>query len=436
MESNHAVGTDLERWQHGTKFSYPKITHTMSGDDDGDVVFDDQGLLKYVTLPRFIDLLTRLTLDPQRFTDVSVLLFTHRLFIPSPPELLLSLFDYYVRSSHTTIIVSPPTDEQQKIQLAKLLRISNILKQWVSKCWIDFCEYPEMITMASDWIATYVQQPDRLRLSLLKTIEGKQQQQYMQKEDHNGEFSSSSSSSCVLPPPAPSCVYGPSGTDGWHDIPASELARQITLYEMTLYRRIPHYEFLFYSSATMEKKLSLCPVLHEFVRWGESLCRHMVFDIVTCAGDVPCQIYMLERYIDLAEELFRQGNFNGMSRVVDALTYPTVQACKDAWAGLSEQRLSSFARHKELFSPNRSYIFIRQEQRQREPPCVPYLSIFFLDMTFVLEGQVDIMLPKPGMINFIKYRRIYQILQDILYYQERPYNFGAMKSIQDILESI
>ena len=53
---------------------------------------------------------------------------------------------------------------------------------------------------------------------------------------------------------------------------------------------------------------------------------------------------------------------------------------------------------------DKSYSRLRQELHTRAPPCLPFVGVYLTDLTFIEEGNRDL-LAGTQLINFAKHRR-------------------------------
>jgi len=87
----------------------------------------------------------------------------------------------------------------------------------------------------------------------------------------------------------------------------------------------------------------------------------------------------------------------------------------------------------ELMSPDSNYTKFRNELHFNiQPPCVPYLGVFLTDLTFLEDGNPDV-LPGGSLINFDKRRRVATVIKEIKQYQQTPYCFSAVPIIKGFL---
>jgi hypothetical protein len=73
---------------------------------------------------------------------------------------------------------------------------------------------------------------------------------------------------------------------------------------------------------------------------------------------------------------------------------------------------------------------MRKHLKKVNPPCIPYLGIYLTDLTFVEEGNPDMV---QGLINFNKRHLVSELIRSIQQYQLKPYAFEPVQYIQDKL---
>jgi len=80
---------------------------------------------------------------------------------------------------------------------------------------------------------------------------------------------------------------------------------------------------------------------------------------------------------------------------------------------------SNFARYREaLHSVN--------------PPCVPFLGVYLTDLTFIEDGNTDL-LKGTALVNFDKRMKIAAVIQEIQQYQSAQYCLQAVPVIEKYL---
>ena len=85
---------------------------------------------------------------------------------------------------------------------------------------------------------------------------------------------------------------------------------------------------------------------------------------------------------------------------------------------LSVQSQHWFASAMNLMSTEGSRHNYREALRCASPPLLPYLGVYLTDLTFIEDGNKDML---DGLINFRKRQLIYSIISDIQLYQQARY---------------
>jgi len=78
-------------------------------------------------------------------------------------------------------------------------------------------------------------------------------------------------------------------------------------------------------------------------------------------------------------------------------------------------------------SSEQSYKNYRETLQSIVPPCIPYLGVYLTDLTFIEEGNPDMI---GNLINFTKRKLIYNVIFTIQQYQSAPYNLQPIIQIQ------
>lgn len=66
-----------------------------------------------------------------------------------------------------------------------------------------------------------------------------------------------------------------------------------------------------------------------------------------------------------------------------------------------------------------SYKYYREILSTTSPPCIPYIGVYLIDLTYMEDGNPDLIGPR---INFVKRDMISKVIQQIQQYQEKSLN--------------
>lgn len=87
-----------------------------------------------------------------------------------------------------------------------------------------------------------------------------------------------------------------------------------------------------------------------------------------------------------------------------------------------------------LTSRENNYAQLRKAVNQSNLPCVPYLGMFLLDLSFISEAS-PVVVEGRDQINFKSCSKISNVIGDIKNYQQAPYDFLADLTTQFLLRN-
>jgi hypothetical protein len=67
------------------------------------------------------------------------------------------------------------------------------------------------------------------------------------------------------------------------------------------------------------------------------------------------------------------------------------------------------------------------------PPCIPFLGIYLQDLTFIEDGNPDIIKQSTNLINFAKQQKSAEVIREIKQFQSPPYIFQYVPEIQEFV---
>lgn len=314
------------------------------------------------------------------------------------------------------------TNKQKPIRL----RIINFLKNWLDRNWIDFIEDPALGNALSDFLNTDV-------MNSGNQTSAEQLGRLLQKkrDDPNKEREAIFST----PPPKPMLpnvkkTSASSNSFGLMDFNSEEIARQLTLIEFNLYRAIKPWEF-FNQSWTKKNKEQLSPNIISMIKRFNRVSGWVATEIVK-TDKLKDRIAVLVKFIEIGERCRFYNNFNALMAIVGGLGNSSIFRLKQTWAGLNNKQRELFEELKELMSRQQNFQKLRAHMKNVNPPIIPYLGIFLTDLTFIEDGNPD-MIENGTLINWVKRRRLAAVLKDIQQYQQKPFNLEAVPFIQDYL---
>jgi len=230
----------------------------------------------------------------------------------------------------------------------------------------------------------------------------------------------------------------------WEGIDAEEVARQLTLYEWEIFRKIEPWELL--DCAWTKNEEERAPNVITLVRRFDEV-KHWIISTI-CHHDVENsvkQVKVLEYVLDVAEVFLhthlniylfffcqyfkRLGNLNGVMEIMSSLRSIQIYRLKGGFSGIGKRHEEVYEELIALSDPAKSRENIRACLQTLYPPCLPYLNVFLEDLIFC-EGSDS----EGEMIDFGKMRNISRIIGQIKSYQIVSYNLELVPSIQEKIE--
>jgi hypothetical protein len=248
----------------------------------------------------------------------------------------------------------------------------------------------------------------------------------------------------------------------WHP---EEIARQLTLLEYELYRRVQLPELMnqnWTRAAAHELSPNLTTLIAHFNRisqWVQTtILRHI---------DAKLRARLVAHFVDVAKYLAALQNYDGVMQFMAAFQSASVSRLKKTWAAQSKATQAELTRLKDLLSPQSSFAKLRDALRSANPPVVPYVGMYLADLTFIDEGNEhtvahekplppgrrrskakattgerardklrDGLCRKYTLLNTQKFRMIASVLNNFEQYQLAPYNLRPIPVLQHMLRNL
>jgi len=113
----------------------------------------------------------------------------------------------------------------------------------------------------------------------------------------------------------------------------------------------------------------------------------------------------------------------------------SIHRLQRTWKLLGKRELQILDELKELMTYRRNFGDYRAAVRAAKPPCVPFLGLYLTDLTFIEDGNKDL-LTNSEFINFDKRMKCAKVIMEIKHFQQHPYPFQAVSQIIDYLTNI
>jgi len=234
---------------------------------------------------------------------------------------------------------------------------------------------------------------------------------------------------------APEKVYE-LGKFTFMEIDAADAARQLTLLEASIFRKIAHTEF-HHLNWKKEDGKKIAPNILKLVERFNQVSYWVATEIVM-QSELRDRVACVRRFITIAEHLRDLGNYNGVMEIIGGLNNFVVSRLQATWASLSQRYTATFNDLNLLMESKSNYRDYRAAMRERRGPVLPYLGVILRDILFIEEGNKNFVGDsKDQVINFEKIQLLGEVLIQVRKQQENvSYPFDNVSALQQFFLTV
>eukprot|EP01090_Pellita_catalonica_P007974 TRINITY_DN1859_c0_g1_i1.p1 TRINITY_DN1859_c0_g1~~TRINITY_DN1859_c0_g1_i1.p1 ORF type:complete len:1124 (-),score=199.38 TRINITY_DN1859_c0_g1_i1:97-3090(-) len=358
---------------------------------DKEVLLGEDGTLMAASLNKLVTMLTSVENYDLNFTRA--FLTTYQSFT-TPWVLFTKLKERY------TVPASVEKAVGQNIKL----RVSIVLKYWVEKQFFDFdddlvehiFEFVDK-TFPNDGLEKLAMQLSR---ELKKKIEDRTQ-----------------ANTSLFKPPSSLKTEPKHILSFFASLSEVEVAKQLTLIDHELFCRIEMAGLLNQSWNNDKLKYRAYSILDMIHRANK--VSFWVSSMILWQDKAKDRKKTVEKFIDIAENLRKLKNFNTLMGIIAGLSQASVRRLKAVKSDLGKTHKSTFGKLEELMRPSASFKNYREYLHGQELPCVPYLGTYLKDITFIEDGNPDMI---DGLINYSKRELVNKVIEEVQHYQGTRYD--------------
>ncbi|KAI1108524.1 ras guanine nucleotide exchange factor domain-containing protein [Nemania sp. NC0429] len=226
------------------------------------------------------------------------------------------------------------------------------------------------------------------------------------------------------------------------DFDSVELARQITLKQMSLFSSIKPDELL--ESQWIKNSGINTPNVKAMARFTNDISI-WVTDTILQYNEVKKRAAIIKQWIKIADHCLELSNYDGLTAINCGLNNSDIGRLHKTWDIISPKRREVLKSINAIVGPGNNgnnKKLLRARLEAQVPPCLPYLGMFLTDLTFIDNGNpATKQLPGVGLsgqgmtvINFDKYRRTAKLISDLQRFQ-LPYKLTEIAHMQDWLQA-
>jgi len=195
------------------------------------------------------------------------------------------------------------------------------------------------------------------------------------------------------------------------EMPLMDLAEQLTLIELAMFRSIREREFLNLNWKKTDHKRSARHIVNMVERFNK--VSYWVATRIVRETDLKRRCSLLKRFIILAEKCAELNNFNTLMEVLAGLNLYPIQRLKQTWANLSEKYKESMERLEQMMENKHNFKNYRDRLakiKANREPTLPYLGVYLRDLTFIEEGNKTYV-KENKLINYEKIQLVGQVIR-------------------------
>lgn len=213
------------------------------------------------------------------------------------------------------------------------------------------------------------------------------------------------------------------------DIDPTELARQLTLMEANLYKKIRPMECLQRSreskpGKTADNITTIIQMSNRIANW--------VAESVLAREDSRKRATVVKHFISIAERCRGYQNFSTMTAIVSGLNAPPIRRLKRTWEQVNARFMAQLGNCESTIDTNKNFNNYRSILAKTTPPCVPFIGVYLTTLTFINDGAEDKLAGQ--MVNFRKRQKAAEVIQDIKRWQAMPFNFQTVSTVLVYIE--
>ncbi|KAF2069090.1 hypothetical protein CYY_009588 [Polysphondylium violaceum] len=393
-------------WDEPTENIY---IETVRNDED----HQDDEIVKSGSLNKLVEHLTHDCKVDIQF--LKTFLMTYQSFC-SPEKLMNKLIQRY----------NVPSNLDEVAVKTIQIRVINVLKKWMDEYYSDFDD--KLILLLRTFI-------DQIQIKYPGPAGGLLKSLYKNFDKSNLTDSKQIFNEKTPEPVVPKNIF--SNNLQIYDIDEEEIARQLSLIEFDIYKKIKPPELLNQSWNKTKLKYRAPNVLKMIDRFNS--VSMWVATLIIHPPKVKARARMMARFMRIAEHLKNLNNYNSLMAIIAGLNFSSVYRLKYTREEVPSQILKNYQELEKIMNSEGSFKIYRQRLQQGGGgPCLPYLGVHLTDLTFMEENPdmvpVQVLPNKTvDLINFTKRTLVFRVISLVQQYQQLSYNLQPVHQIQEFL---
>nr|CAG8439138.1 9157_t:CDS:10 [Entrophospora candida] len=383
-----------------------------------DIIFinESKTTVKGGTLDALIERLTMHDLLDSNFN--ATFLLTYRSFCDSD-TFLEKLIDRFIIKPPEGMTPSEKEIWQEKKQTPIRLRVLSIMKSWLEHYYMDDQD-SHCLTRMKEFASTVMSEHMSFAsVGLIKIIEKRQFQP-------GAIFRELINTSPILPPQP--ILPRNLRRIKFLDLNPLEIARQLTIIESRLYNKIRPVECL-NKAWSKEEGGEIAANIKAMIITG------WVAEMILNNPDIRRRCALIKHFVAVADKCLLLNNFNSLTAIISGLNSAPIHRLRRTWETASQKTITLLEGLNRVMNSTKNFFAYRETLHSVNPPCVPFLGVYLTDLTFIEDGNPNILKKQTNIINFSKRMKTAEVIREIQQYQSVPYNLTSVQEIQVFIET-
>ncbi|KAJ7214482.1 ras guanine nucleotide exchange factor domain-containing protein, partial [Mycena pura] len=227
------------------------------------------------------------------------------------------------------------------------------------------------------------------------------------------------------------------------EIEPLELARQLTIMENGLFRRIRLADCVQRATEHSAENSD------NFTRFVSTNIKIPLWVAQSILNEDRSQrrAKVVKYWIAVADRCRALNNFSTMAAIHAALSAPFISRLKRTWTHVSQRYMGMLAACARIMDSGKSFRnYRRVALAAAVPPGVPFMGILLSSLQFIHDGTPDYVCYIPGpngnsvpvlgtpLVNFNKWRKVCEFMDDSVKPWQKPFNLHVLPPVQAYIE--
>ncbi|KAL2315918.1 Ras guanine nucleotide exchange factor efc25 [Schizosaccharomyces pombe] len=207
-----------------------------------------------------------------------------------------------------------------------------------------------------------------------------------------------------------------------------EFASQMTLLEFDYLKQIPSREWIFRSWVSRDSRSAV----RNYINFSNCFT-YWIINCILEKKNTKARAAVISFFIQTAYKCLSLQNFSTLMSIVSALNSAPIYRLHAAYKLVKAEDIICLSGLREIVETKKNFSTYRALLRKAELPCVPFLGVILSDLTFIDEGNPDVLDSSPHLLNFNKRHRLADVVADVCRFQSSSYDMQSNTDLQSYI---